>query len=272
MPRPRSERRQQERFRLSSPVVARLGLVGVVVIDVSAKGARVEHYVRCKVGEERPLRLESNEGELSCRTRVVSCRVHRFASGDHGLTVYHSGLLFLDDNPEFVDEVRHLIAAQRATALVEQVANARGFQPPKVDEMPIFREGGLTSNRVEIQTSKKLEHLLPDSDIVTDQGFVRCRYRRGSWEKKWTLDRTQPEDGFTVSAGEAEDQIDMLCSTYASADDEHRKLIRAIAAAAVGGDVASDDHELPHDSVSEVQATEQAKTYRFDFFRLRRVR
>jgi len=39
----------------------------------------------------------------------------------------------------------------------------------------------------------------------------------------------QPEDGFTVSANEAQDQIDLLCRTYEGGDADAKNMTRMIA-------------------------------------------
>jgi PilZ domain len=224
-----TERRQHERVRLAHPIVARLGLLAVVIIDASESGVLIEHYVCCRTGEEKKLRLETDAGEVSCSGRIVSCRVHRFASGDDGLTVCHSGFRFTASSDAFFDALRRMITAERATALVEQVANARGFLVGSTANMPIFRSGGLTSNDMEIAASANLLHLVPDNPIVRQAGYTRCTLQRKSWQKKWTLDPAQPEEGVTVSASEAPEQVDLLCQTYLEGDEETRKMIRDMA-------------------------------------------
>ena len=39
----------------------------------------------------------------------------------------------------------------------------------------------------------------------------------------------QPENGFTVSAAEPDDQVELLCQTYESGDEESRRLTRLLA-------------------------------------------
>jgi|GEM_PF-273839 len=224
-----AERRAAERAKLSNAVIARFGTMGVLVIDVSDTGALVEHYSRCQNGSERVLRLEWDEGEVSARCRIVRSAVHRFSSGDDGLTVFRSGLRFLDEAASFVESLRKMISAQSANALVEQVANAKGFLAPTVGEMPIFREGSLTSNTIDIKKVQKDLRLLPDSPIVRQSGFLRCRLLRGKWQVKWTLDPRQPEEGFTILASEPQDQVDLLCRTYLVCDGSAREVIREMA-------------------------------------------
>ena len=228
MTRPPSERRQGERLRLSESVVARLGTAGVVLVDLSDFGARIEHYERLKVGQQRILRLDWKDVHATINCKVVSSTVHRFATGDDGLTVFRSGLFFTDER-ERREPIRKLVNATRATTLAEQVANAKGFAPPGRGEMPIFRSGALSSNRFDVKVSEANKHLLPNRRLVHETGYIRFSLQRGRWIKIWTLDPTQPEEGFTVSADEAVDQVDLLCEQYKRGDAEGRELIRLLA-------------------------------------------
>ncbi len=235
----RPNRRQAERIQLVQPLIARIGTVGVLLIDVSDRGARIEHYAPWTTAGEKLLRLEWGENEVASRCRVVSTRVHRFASGDDGLTVYQSGLQFQEESGPFVETVKRMISAQRAGSLVEQVANARGFVAPNLDAMPIFRGGGLASNNIEVVKSQKLNHLVPDKKIVGQAGFLRCALIRNSyWMRKWTLDPSQPLDGFTISASEPAEQVDQLCQNYLGSNSLEREFIRTLAVVSLENSMA----------------------------------
>jgi hypothetical protein len=228
----RTNRRKSERIRLSKPFVCRFGTHGVVLIDVSNHGARLEHYTRFDRGTERVLRFRWNSEEIAMPGSIVSCRVERFVPGDSGLTVYRSGVRFSqEEGPEF-EKIKRMTSAHVATTLVEQVANARGFKPVTRGEMPIFRNGILASNDYEIGGQEEA-HLLPERDLARRVGFVRYALSRTGWARKWTLDPSQPEEGFTVSAGEAWEQIEALCDLYRKSDVEGRRFIRVLAEASV---------------------------------------
>ena len=185
MTKERDERRRAERIRLSESLVARFGMEGVVLVDVSEVGAKIEHYHRVKVGEQKVFRLRLKELAVSIQSRVVVSKVHRFATGDDGLTVYRSGIEFITATEADLETVQQMISSARAQTLVEQVANAKGFVPPK-GEMPIFRGGILTSNQVRISSEKQDEHLLPQKAIVKDIGYIRFYKRVGRWRQIWT--------------------------------------------------------------------------------------
>jgi hypothetical protein len=229
----RTNRRRSERLRLSKPFVCRFGTHGVVLIDISNYGARLEHYSRFDRGTERVLRFRWNKEDIAMPAAIVSCRVDRFVPGDSGLTVYRSGVRFTqEEGPEF-EKIRRMTSAYVATTLVEQVANARGFKPiTKEGEMPIFRNGTLTSNDFEVGGEEE-SHLLPEKDIARRVGFIRYSLSKTGWARKWTLDPSQPEEGFTVSANETWEQIESLCDLYRRSDTEGRRFIRVLAQASV---------------------------------------
>lgn len=228
MSKQQDNRRRAERIRLSESLVARLGTEGVVLVDISDLGAKIEHYHRVKVGDEKIFRLRARELSVAIQSRVVVSKVHRFASGDKGLTVYRTGLEFLTATDADHENVKQMVSSARAQTLVEQVANAKGFVPPR-GEMPIFRGGVLTSNKVQISSEKGDSHLLPDRPIVKEIGYIKFYKRVGRWMKIWTMDPAQPDDGFTVSANEPVDQVDELCELYRTGDEETRELVRLLA-------------------------------------------
>jgi hypothetical protein len=98
-----------------------------------------------------------------------------------------------------------------ARSMAEQVANLRGLGPVTERDMPVFRSG------------------IVAGEARAHSGYVRCTLRNRRWEKKWTRDPQPPENGFTVLATEARDQIDMLCEVYRRVDSETRQLIRLLA-------------------------------------------
>lgn len=77
----------------------------------------------------------------------------------------------------------------------------------------------------------------PRNDAETDHadsGFLRCRYvlARG-WERKWTQNPEQPKHGFTVPASTETAEVNMLCRTYETSDEDGRALLRVMTDAVV---------------------------------------
>lgn len=227
----RTERRTIERIRLSNPIVGRLGTMGVILIDISSAGARVEHYNRFATGTMTRLRFQWEGEEVSAECRIVSCKVHRFSPGDDGLTVYQSGLILTDPTGESAMTLKRMVTAHITRALAEQVANLRGVPPVfDAENMPIFRDGVLTTDKSEITSKSRDSYLLPTRSLVLQRGFITCTFKRKAWQKRWSMNSGQPEEeGFTVSANEQPDQIDRLCEAYQLGNDEHRHLIRVMA-------------------------------------------
>lgn len=229
------ERRKKVRVRLARSIVARLGTIGAVLVDVSETGARLEHYSPLQTGKRIRLRFEWEQKQVAVDCQILSCRVSRFATGDDGLTVYQSRLMFEDIDEDTQATLKQMVTAFIGRALAEQVANARGIGPVlERGAMPIFRSGVLASNVSEaVKTDNK--HLIPEKELTKEQGFVCCRLVRNRWEKKWTLEPQQPDDGFTIRAAEPVDQIEKLCQTYRKTDEQGRDLIRILAKLSIDG-------------------------------------
>jgi hypothetical protein len=110
--------------------------------------------------------------------------------------------------------------------VAEQVANLRGLGPVTEKDMPVFRAGVVAGEGVDAThaTTRKM----PARRVHA--GYLRCTLVNGRrWEKRWTRDPRQPDDGFTVLATEPSDQVDMLCEDYRRTDSATRRLIRLLA-------------------------------------------
>ena len=88
------ERRKKHRIQLSRGLIARYGATPTVILDITDAGARIEHFTRLDVGKKARFRFEWREKFIEVEAVVVACRLHRFAHGDDGATVYQSGLFF----------------------------------------------------------------------------------------------------------------------------------------------------------------------------------
>lgn len=206
----RPERRSRPRLSLTRSLIARYGAQGVVIVDIHELGARIEHFAPLTVGRTTALVFQWQSTRIETQATVVACRVHRFADGSNGGTVYQSGLSFTNPSAEAMQALRELMQTAIARSVTEQVANLRGLGPVIEKDMPVFREG-IVAGRAHA-------------------GYVRCTLRfNRRWEKRWTRNPDPPEDGFTVLATEARDQIEMLCDDYRRTDTETRRLIRLLA-------------------------------------------
>lgn len=225
-----SRDRRVQRIHLARPITARLGANQCVVVDISLLGARVEHHVPLGIGAGGSARLsfvwEDENIDVDCR--IVRSRLERFSVGADGLTVYHSGLEFLELSKETKDSLKRILGQFIARALHEQKLNARGVVPTSVEHMPIFRHGQLTENKVDVAEAVG-SSVLPTARIARETGYICLQLENRTWRKKRTHDPGQPTEGFTVSANEDQAQIQMLCDAYEKSDKDGRKMIQMLA-------------------------------------------
>ena len=221
------ERRKKKRVQLTRGLIGRFGVMGVVVLDLTDEGARIEHFERLDVRKKAQFRLEWQQRAIVATAEVRSCRVHRFAAGDEGTTVYQSGLFFTEYADDSLVVLRELVALIVARSLAEQVANARGLGPVSERNMPVFRYGAVASTGLE--PGQNTKRLIKDSELTTDRGYLRCTLVGGTFEKKWSRKPDQPDSGFTIPASEPPEQIDQLCESYLKGSEEDRKLILLLA-------------------------------------------
>lgn len=227
-----AERRKKQRIQLTRSVLARFGATGALILDITDAGARIEHFTRLDLGRKARLRFDWNQSPIAVDAVVMSCRVHRFAPGDE--VVYQSGLQFSDYVEDAAGNLRHMITTLVARSLAEQVANARGVGPVLAMDMPVFRGGVVAAAGETEADSDAGRRFIPDSAIVSERGYIRCRLvSNHRWDKKWTLAPDQPDEGFTVRATEPQDHVEQLCETYIKAGADHRRLIQIMARVSV---------------------------------------
>jgi PilZ domain len=192
------ERRAYQRLSLTEPLDGWFGDFTVRLVDVSASGAQIEHDEPLPDGARGLLRFfwRGQEVEILASTARV---VH-----DH-----RTGLHFLEEN----EILRALIAMSAADLLRALEANARG---------------------------ERSANVIGDETLTAAwqrpiAGYVAWTYDGGSWSARPSRDSRQPDNGFTISAAEADDQVEMLRRTYESGDSEARRLTRMLAELSVAG-------------------------------------
>jgi hypothetical protein len=222
------ERRKKQRIQLTRGMLARYGATPAVVLDITDAGARIEHFARLDVGRRARFQFQWRDKPIEVEATVVACRLHRFAHGDEGVTVYQSGLSFSMYIGDAAVQLRDFVAQHVARSLAEQVANARGIGPILESNMPVFRSGVVATNGIDA-TEEKTRRMIPAAATAVDRGYVRCSLNGNRWDKKWSRTPEQPDEGFTVLASEPQDHIDQLCETYQKSNVEDRKFIRLLA-------------------------------------------
>jgi hypothetical protein len=197
-----TERRKYQRVVLARPLPGRLGDARIYVIDASLIGLRIAHQgavppagSACRIEFEWEGRLIA----LDCEVRRNA--LHKLAKNSGEKSIYHAGLSIAGAIGDSDSALRQMVAAIVARALDEQKANARGV-PAEAAQC--------------FQTGKGTD-------------YVRCELVGDSWRRTETNRADQPQNGFTVSAGESRQHVDMLCDTFVNADDEGRRLIKMMA-------------------------------------------
>ncbi|HEX8619329.1 MAG TPA: hypothetical protein VF911_17230 [Thermoanaerobaculia bacterium] len=185
------ERRHFQRLTLVEPIHGWFGDFAVRLIDVSATGVLVESDEEIP-SEARALLRFWWRGEA---VEVMAETARSFDS--------RSGLRLVEEN----DALRRLIASSATEMLLALEANARGD-----------REANFVGDETLTAAWRR-----PAS------GFVRWVLEAAGWRSERSTEAGQPANGFTVAAGEPEDQVALLCRTYESGDTEARKLTRMLA-------------------------------------------
>ena len=191
------ERRHFQRLSLVEPVDAWFGDFSVRLIDVSATGAQIEHDEPLPDDARALLRFWWRGQELEVMAETARKDDVR------------SGLRFTEEN----EALCALIADSALEMLRALEANARGDR-----EANVVGEETITSAWRRPAT-----------------GFVRWIFSAAGWKTERSLLPDQPPDGFTIAAGEADDQVQLLCRTYEGGDTEARRLTRMLAELSVAG-------------------------------------
>ena len=189
-------------MKLSRPLAGRIGTARVYLVDASVEGLRIAHQgALTAIGQRSSVSFdwEGQTIELDCE--VVHNTLFKLAKNADEKSTHHAGLRIVQASDASRAVLKQMIADVVARALDEQKANARGIPATAAQAF---------------QTGK-------GSD------FVRCELVDGSWRRTVTTRPEQPANGFTISAEEPAEQIEMLCATFASSDAEGRKLIQLMA-------------------------------------------
>lgn len=101
-----AERRHKLRVRLDSPIVAKIGTWKVILLDISAEGARIEHTFPLARGKKVTLTFEYGERHVGVVCDVVRCKLEKHEDG----ASYCSGLRFAEVLDGQTEMLRAIIA------------------------------------------------------------------------------------------------------------------------------------------------------------------
>jgi hypothetical protein len=191
------ERREFQRLHLTKPIDGWFGDFSVLIVEVSVSGAKIVHDEDIPKGARGLLRFTWRGTDVEILTQITRSDGAR------------SGVHFLDHSAS----LRELITSSANEVLLAQQANAEGDRARNV-----VGEETLTAASAGVRAAS---------------GFLQYRLTPNGWKCHRALLPDQPEDGFTVSANESQEQIDLLCNTYESGDAEAKRMTRMIAEVSV---------------------------------------
>jgi hypothetical protein len=186
------ERRHFQRLTLSKPVDGWFGDYSVRLLNISATGALLQSDEPIAANARALLRF-------FWRGKEVEILAETLRPGEG-----KSGVKFVEES----EVLLALIADSAKELLRAQEANAMGI-----------RDQNLIGD----------ETLTASSAGARIAGFVTWSLTANGWKKRHSLLPDQPEDGFTVSIAEDDQQIALLRNTYENGDDEARRLTRLLA-------------------------------------------
>lgn len=187
------ERREYQRLALTSPLAGRFLKMKIRLLDVSATGALIESETEIATGRRGTLTFTWRKHKVKIKAEAV-----RTVSDQ-------AGLKFTEDSTH----LRELIAESATEVLRAQEANMEG------DRMRNIISGD--------------ETLTSASAGLRAAGYVTWTLQPEGWKRRKSLLPDQPENGFTLAASEAEDQVALLCKTYENGNEEQRRLTRLLA-------------------------------------------
>lgn len=205
------QRRHVDRVRIGCE--ARLAESSVHLADISIEGARLESTRRLPPGAQSTLSFRWRGSDTSVEARVVRCRLDRF---DGGKQIFDVGVAFSEPSQS---SIARLIAAEVSERLRQQKANAAG----------VLAEDGRSFGAQLARQS---------TPPVTK--YLKLAFDGAVWRKTVVTSAEQPENGFTVSAAEGQDQIELLKRTFQRGDDAIKSMIRRVASMTISVAAAAD--------------------------------
>ena len=181
------------RLNITRPIDGWFGDFPILVVEVAVESARIVREDPIPVGSRGLLRFAWRGEDLELTAEIAENEWVRILEGSAQLQ-----RLIADSSDE-------LLRAQKANAAGDRARNAIG-------------EETLTA---------------VSAGARPEVGFLQFRFTPAGWKCVRALLPDQPEDGFTVSASEPQEQIDLLCATYEAGDEEAKQMTRAIAMASI---------------------------------------
>jgi len=202
-----NDRREFQRLKLAKPLLALLDGHNALVLDIGIGGAFIEHHGRLQPGARVRLtfRWQGSDVEFVC-SAIRSDAVRD--DGNARNIVSQTGLRFVEAVGSAEERLQEMMATFVGRILAAQKANASAKSADHADTLlPKIGEARRTRS----------------------SGYAAYRFDGSSWSRSITKSPAQAPNGFTVAAYEDEDELEVLCRAYESADASGRQMIRVIA-------------------------------------------
>lgn len=206
-------RRRTARIVFHEPRKARFGNHDVFIIDLSLHGVGVRHQSRIALGQEGVIRfrLERQEHEVGCR--LIRSKLEILQSQAGQAQAFRSGLEFVGHKNEAASVKEAMMKRVRRAFLLQQ-ANA-------LSKPELMNAVSDPSTQIDIR------FLAP---WLVPKPFVRCTMdAKGRWKVDRVNSAEQPDEGFTLLAGEGDAEIEKLRKAWEISDAEQRRLIQLFA-------------------------------------------
>lgn len=204
------DRRQFQRLKLSKPILATIDGKNALILDLGVAGGFIEHFGMVRTGQRFHLvfRWRGQDVEFVCEV-ARSTVVKPPTAGNPQSAVCHTAIRFVEGVGDAENKLQDMMATFIGRILAAQKSNATGDETDT--EGALILEGLGAARR------------------LRSQGYVTYRYRDGRWSRRATDSPKQPPDGFTVAAHEDEEELETLCRSFESGDDEARRMIQLVA-------------------------------------------
>ncbi|MGA7615590.1 MAG: hypothetical protein WBX15_10475 [Thermoanaerobaculia bacterium] len=196
-----------EWLRIARPISGRMSGGAVTIIDIGTVGALLEHPGELEGGHEDRLTFVWQDIPVE-----VNCEV-----------------TFSDDGFWSMDAKQTLFESQvRFTSRSESLYRFLDLYLDRVRKAQQANVDGLIEQNVIDQNTTLSD--LGEARRSRSSTFVAFHLSAdGSWTREPSSSDQQPEDGFTLSSTEDEDQMRLLRLSYEESDDEGRRMIREFA-------------------------------------------
>lgn len=199
-----SQNERRRVYRVDVLATATLGNIPAQVKNVSLSGARLESPARFSPGSTTFLSFSLAGTSVKTTANIQRCRLDRFNGSS---AIYDIGISF-----PLQRTVAEVVAGELALTLRRQRANAGGVLPLSG---PSFGEQ------------------LAEQQFTATGRYLQLTFEDYVWREEEVTSPRQPQNGFTVDAGERRSQIALLQRTYEQADDATRAMISRLASMAI---------------------------------------